>query len=180
MSEGWFQELFSEVEELSKSPSAFRTSLKSEDQILKHFLKALRLEDSKEVKNILNLLPRFGFFKNIFSEYVWCTPSFAKHMGFEHPEDLLGKSDLCFPWSLDMALHFQAADETVLLSGLPTVKREAWMFDHSTHDLILDLHRYPVFDQKGEIVGVFGVGKESMRLNPWFLSASQSQVPLCN
>jgi hypothetical protein len=92
-------EIFSDVLDfvrLKKIPSC---SKNNEKQLVEKFSTMLKISETKELNKILSLLPHFGFFKNIFSEYLWCTPMYAKKMGFDAPEDLMGKSDLYFPWS---------------------------------------------------------------------------------
>jgi hypothetical protein len=135
----------------------------NEEENLKKFSKILRILDAKALNKIMSFLPHFGFFKNIFSEYLWCTPKYAKKMGFDAPEDLIGKSDLYFPWSFEMATSYQEADEQVLLTSEANYRKEQWIFKEDINeDIIVAMHRYPVFDSNGHVIGIFGVGKEDV------------------
>jgi hypothetical protein len=161
---------------------------------LSQFSKILKMgEDSssstlykKELNKIMELLPNFGFFKNIFSEYLWCTPMYAHKMGFDSPEDLIGKSDLYFPWSFEMATCYQEADELVLLTAESTHRKEEWIFEYELENenrdknIIVSMHRYPVFDRQGHVIGVFGVGKEDVvatQLSKMSFSLGQKEAP---
>jgi hypothetical protein len=156
-------EIFSDISDLANLKNFLRHDLSEQNEILFKFKKILKLKDSKDVgelNKIIKLLPYFGFFKNIFSEYLWCTPKYAEKMGFESPEDLIGKSDLYFPWSFEMATAYQEADELVLLGAESTHRKEQWLFDESQgSNVIVAMNRYPVFDRAGHVIGVFGVGQ---------------------
>jgi transcriptional regulator with AAA-type ATPase domain len=54
----------------------------------------------------------------------------------------------------------------VELTAESSHRKEQWIFEdkenHSSNDLIVEIHRYPVFDKNAQIIGVFGVGKEDV------------------
>jgi hypothetical protein len=155
-------EVFSNMFDWVRLKNSLLHDLSHQNEIFLKFKNLLKIKDPSELNKIIKLMPSYGFFKNIFSEYLWCTPMYAKKMGFENPEDLMGKSDLSFPWSFSMATAYQEADELVLLASEPTHRKEQWLFQESQQDIIAVMHRYPVFDRQGHVIGVFGVGQEDV------------------
>ncbi len=157
MHDGVLRELFSDIFDLSTHQSFFQKDLGK----VKKFFSLFRIKDSREWATILRLFPHFSYVKNMFSEYAWGSPSFAKRMGCEHPEELIGKSDLSLSWDVEMATRFQEADERIFLGASATSTKEMWMFK-TQENRIVQMHRYPLFNAQGEILGVFGVGKEEI------------------
>jgi hypothetical protein len=196
-------EIFSDMFDLVNLKSFLRQDIFHQNEIFLKFKNILKIKDPADLNKIMKSLPNFGFFKNIFSEYLWCTPRYAEKMGFENPEDLIGKSDLYLPWSFSMAMAYQEADELVLLASEASHRKEQWIIESldldnrdseknlthkalnqslnqslnksfnkslnqdlksekSTKTIIASIHRYPVFDRQGHVIGVFGVGEEDI------------------
>jgi hypothetical protein len=171
MNEESLRGLFSDIFSFSRNQNFSMSEAKLEE-----FRQALHLDDLKELNELIHPSYSMSFFKNIFSEYLWSSPAFAAYMGLESPEEMMGQTDLSFPWSFEMAMASQEADDAILLSGLPSFKREIWSvtspISGRNQDRIFNIRRYPVFNGKGEILGVFGVLKEDV-LGRQFLSSSK-------
>jgi len=121
--------------------------------------KVLKLKNSTELNQLMALMGQHVFLKNIFSEYLWASPLFAHTMGFAEEEDLIGKTDFDFPWDHAMGIFHQAADEQVLVSESPLHRKEHWILENG-EDRVMSLCRYPVFDERGQLFGILGAGKE--------------------
>jgi hypothetical protein len=167
--------LFSDVFSFSKNQYFYINEEKLEE-----FRQVLHIDDPTELNELIDPSNSMSFFKNIFSEYLWSSPAFSAYMGFQTPEEIIGQTDLSLPWSFEMAMASQESDEVILLSGLPSFKKEIWSVlsggSAQEQDRIFNIRRYPVFNRKGEILGVLGVLKEDL-IAGQFLNSSKNIQP---
>ncbi|NCX93437.1 MAG: hypothetical protein EBX40_02030 [Gammaproteobacteria bacterium] len=125
---------------------------------LKSILKSAEEDDINFIMMNMNY---HVFFKNVFSEYQWCSPLFAQLMGISCPEEIAGKNDFDFNWTRSMAMHAQEADEKVLLNTGKYAQKEYWALPDG-NDRVFNVRRYPVFDKAGQVIGLLGLGREEL------------------
>jgi len=107
-----------------------------------------------------------------------------------HWTDLLGKTDYDLMPEPEADLHYEL--EKDILAGQPSVQAfQAIRFTNDTADdrasRSIDIRKYPVKNDKGEIVGVMGIARDCPDLsaeNPWLAgghleAAAEAQVHVC-
>ncbi len=68
------------------------------------------------LKNIINNLPHFIFWKDKDSRFLGCNFAFAKSAGFDSPNDLIGKTDYDMVWK-DKAAEYIKTDQKIMATG---------------------------------------------------------------
>ncbi len=115
------------------------------------------------LKALLEHAPDSIYFKNTRSEIVRASRAFARKVGREDPQQLLGKTDhdLFAPEHADRAL---ADERQIMASGMGMdgkTERELWPDGRVTWVLTSKL---PMRDARGNVVGTFGVSRDITEL----------------
>ncbi len=112
-------------------------------------------KESQFLRELLDALPIYIFWKDRHKNYIGCNALFAKMAGAENPSEIVGKDDFAFAWH-DRALAYRVTDEQVLTTG------EAHKNYISNVDLpggdamIVSISKVPLRDTAGEVIGVLG------------------------
>jgi PAS domain S-box-containing protein len=81
------------------------------------------------------------------------------NIGFHSEAEVLGKDDFeLFP--KELAEGFVADDRTVIQTGQPVIHREEYVIDEQGQKRWLDTTKLPLRDEKGQITGLVGVGRD--------------------
>jgi PAS domain S-box-containing protein len=81
------------------------------------------------------------------------------NIGFHSEAEVLGKDDFeLFP--KELAEGFVADDRTVIQTGQPVINREEYLIDEHGQKRWLDTTKLPLRDEKGQITGLVGVGRD--------------------
>lgn len=107
--------------------------------------------------------PDYVFVKDRESRFVITNKAHAKLLlGLENPEDAVGKTDFdLFPEKRDDAQRFYAEEQTIMETGQPVLRREWMVPSTSTREVVwLSESKLPIRDEAGEIIGLFGLGRD--------------------
>jgi PAS domain S-box-containing protein len=98
------------------------------------------------------------YFKDLDSRYVKVSRSMAVFLGFDNPEQLVGKSDADFFNESD-AQQMLLDEQEIIHTGKPISKEEhqSWPDKPDTWALTTKM---PLFDHDGKITGIFGISKD--------------------
>jgi PAS domain S-box-containing protein len=124
----------------------------------KHAEEALGRERNL-LRTLIDILPDCVYATDSVGRKILSNPADVQSIGAKSVEEVLGKTDLeLFPEEL--ARQYWANDLAVLRTGQPLVNREEPMRnpDGSTRWLLTS--KVPLRDEKGEIIGVVGVGRD--------------------
>lgn len=140
-----------------------------------HDITALKMAEKTQrematlLANVLNSTPDMIYIKDLELRTVLCNHSFAKALG-KKPEDLLGHTDIENGWTPELVLgdpskgiHGFVNDDQTVLGGQAV---------HNPYDpanvgdeiRIFDTHKLPMYDAKGDIIGVLGVSRDVTEL----------------
>lgn len=111
---------------------------------------------SGEIDRLFEYLPEVLFFaKNKDGVLMRTSGAFAQHLGFQHVEDVVGKTDLeIFPRF--MAEKFRTDDLQIMETGQPLLNLlELFPSEHGVAQLHIT-NKFPLFDREGESCGVCG------------------------
>jgi PAS domain S-box-containing protein len=73
--------------------------------------------------------------------------------------EVLGKDDFEF-FPKEVAAAFFADDQSVIQSGQPVLNREEYLYDTEGHKRWLLTSKLPLRDEKGQIIGLVGIGRD--------------------
>jgi len=107
-------------------------------------------------ESIIEHAPVRVFWKDIESRYLGCNSLFARDAGLEHPDELIGKTDLDMGWK-DQAEAYRADDRQVMESGVPKLGFEELQTTPDGNMIWLRTSKVPLRDSLGKVHGILGV-----------------------
>lgn len=115
--------------------------------------------DKIAIDTIRNKMTDTVYFKDRDSKFIWNNVGHAIQLGVASPDDLLGKSDFDF-FPKDFAQSARDTEITVMASGEPicNIIEELVLDDNNVRYFMAS--KYPLYDDKGEIIGTWGVSKD--------------------
>ena len=106
---------------------------------------------------VLNTIPQSVFWKDRNGCYLGCNQAFARDLGLEDPQHILGKTEFDLPWTLEAAKDYRTDDREIVENGLAKrhILRPLQLPDGSR--LWIDITKVPLWNEEGEVVGILGV-----------------------
>ncbi len=108
----------------------------------------------KHLEEILDLLPAHVYWKDARSVYHGCNQSQATDIGLSSKEQIIGKTDYDFS-EKDVAAEIIKIDKRVIKEKKAVTIEES--SDVSSGAETFLSNKIPLFDESGEVVGVFGI-----------------------
>jgi two-component system, OmpR family, aerobic respiration control sensor histidine kinase ArcB len=105
---------------------------------------------------IITKVPGFVFWKDTELKLMGCNDNFAKQIGFQYPEDVVGLTDYDLPWNPEQTKKFIRDDSEILKTGLEKINIEEKQRQLDGKDLFLLTSKVPLYD-RDKIVGVLGI-----------------------
>ncbi len=106
---------------------------------------------------ILNSIPQSIFWKDRESIYQGCNEVFARAVGLEHPEQVIGKTDYDLPWAHMEVEDYRAADQEIVKGGNPQKHAIRLLQQADGRQSWIDISKVPLFDSRGKASGVLGI-----------------------
>lgn len=109
---------------------------------------------------VIDNVPQYVYWKDRDNKYLGCNVSFARMIGFREPGLVIGKTDQELYKEPEKQAYLQEADRRVMETG----HGEFHMVEQ--HQLAngrtawLDTNKVPLFDEKGEIIGVLATQED--------------------
>lgn len=117
-----------------------------------------RLSDKNVLlKNILDNIPHFVFWKDRNSVFQGCNFNFAQVAGLDAPEDIVGKTDFDLAWSKEESEFYRQCDQDVMESGESLLDIEEPQLQADGKKAILLTSKVPLRNAAGEVVGILGL-----------------------
>ncbi len=107
------------------------------------------------LNNFIEKIPDNIYFKDLNSKFIKVNKATAQKLGFENPEDLIGKSDYDIFDKVNADGAFRDEQE-IIRTGKPYIseeKKEVWKDGKITWAVS---HKMPNYDKNGNIIGIFG------------------------
>ena len=115
------------------------------------------------IQELMDDSPDYIFIKDRHSRFVITNKAHARLLlGLENPVDAVGKTDFdLFPGKQADTQRFYAEEQSIMETGQPVLQRE-WTVPSSTTGVIawLSESKLPIRDESGEIIGLFGIGRD--------------------
>ena len=118
---------------------------------------ALRASEG-HLRTLVQTLPDLIWLKDPDGVYLACNPMFERFFGAKVP-DIIGKTDHDFV-DKDLADFFRERDRIAMEAQRP-VSNEEWItFADDGHRALLETIKTPMFDSRGRLIGVLGIGRD--------------------
>ena len=131
-------------------------SLEQEIVNRKQTEEALR-ESETFMRSLVETLPDLVWLKDPAGVYMACNSQFERLFGAKQSE-ILGKTDYDFIDG-ELADFFRDKDKAAIIAGKPVVNEEEVTYADDGHREILETVKTPMFDSRGKLIGVLGVGR---------------------
>lgn len=107
--------------------------------------------------HILDSVPQSVFWKDLDSVYLGCNKVFAKAVGIDSAEKIVGKTDFDLPWPRQEAEAYRADDREVMEQNRPKRHIIEPLQQADGTRFMIDTTKVPLTDEKGTVYGVLGV-----------------------
>ena len=118
---------------------------------------ALR-ENERRIRTLVQTIPDLIWLKDKNGVYLSCNTMFERFFG-ACEADILGKTDYDFV-SRELADSFRENDLKAMTSAMTTSNEEWITFADDGHRAFLDTIKTPMYDARGTLIGVLGIGRD--------------------
>ena len=138
-----------------------------DEDLLRRSLKyAVERKRTKEVlqkseghlRTLVQTIPDLIWLKDEEGNYISCNPPFERLYGADET-DIIGKTDYDFV-DRELADFFRENDRKAIAAGKPTRNEEWVTFADDGHRALLETIKTPMYDDRGTLVGVLGIGRD--------------------
>jgi len=109
------------------------------------------------LSSLINSIPDLIWLKNKKGIYLACNPRFEKFFNAKENE-IIGKTDYDFI-DKELADYFRFNDKKAIMSGKSCINEEEVIFSNDGHKELLETTKTPMFNSKGKIIGILGIGR---------------------
>jgi PAS domain S-box-containing protein len=118
------------------------------------------LAERRVWRAVLDHIPDYVYAKDKKNIFLVANAALARRMGAASTDELLGKSDFDY-YQTDLAAKYARDEQQIMQSGQPVINREEPTIDASTGQIGWHLTtEAPLRDEKGNVVGLVGVGHD--------------------
>lgn len=113
--------------------------------------------DSFFCDQLLDFLPEYIFWKDVNSVYLGCNQNYARLLGFDSPQEIIGKTDLDLPWQPlgHDAQTFRLADQQTM-GGEPITSQEEILSLPNGKILVTLVTKRAIKNKRGNVIGILG------------------------
>ncbi len=113
------------------------------------------------IETIFQHIPQYIFWKNTDSVYLGCNDNYAKLLGLNKSQDIIGKTDYEIGWlpDGDTADQFRLGDQETLAGRHITNQEECLSLPKGKKILTL-INKVPLIDKSGHVLGVLSVATD--------------------
>ncbi|MBA4260158.1 MAG: hybrid sensor histidine kinase/response regulator, partial [Legionella sp.] len=111
---------------------------------------------SLHYQSIIDKLPYYIYWKNTQSEYQGCNKMTRKLLGLNSPKEIIGKTDIDFFGSTELAYKFQDQDKEVFLSKKSLINVKEDLKNNQGVLMNTLINKVPLF-HGDEVIGLVGV-----------------------
>jgi PAS domain S-box-containing protein len=116
-------------------------------------------EERKVLRALIDNVPDFMYVKDAQSRFVVANSALAHSIGFENPQELLGKTDFDF-FPEKLARAYYEDEQNVIRSGQTLINREEACINAQGNAIWLLTTKVPLYDKNGQVAGIAGIGRD--------------------
>jgi len=137
----------------------YKWRIQVRDLVAQRRMEAAVTKERNLLRTLIDNIPDGIYVKDIECRKVIVNPADIHHLGCTSEAEVLGKNDFDI-YPKEMAEGFFADDQSVIKTGQPVINREEYVLDENGQKLWLDTSKLPLRDEKGQIIGLVGVGRD--------------------
>ena len=115
----------------------------------------IKITASSHLEGILSHLPGYIYWKNKYSQYVWCNDNFARLASLNCSSEIFGKTEHDFTWTKGIAAKLLEDDQMAIQQAIKTTKEyrcsQAYWNDPFRS---MSIERIPLYNETEEICGL--------------------------
>jgi PAS domain S-box-containing protein len=114
-------------------------------------------EEHKLFQKIINNIPQYIFWKDKNSVFLGCNNNFAQLLGLKNPQDIVGKTDYDFPWSIEQTEAYRADDMEIIKTRVPKLYYEEKQTDAHGVERDVLVSKIPLYaheNNNDEVIGL--------------------------
>jgi|GEM_PF-5447940 len=122
-------------------------------------LRKMRKESTNRealLSSVIKAIPDLVWLKDKEGVYLACNPRFEDFFGARE-EEIVGRTDYDFV-SRELADFFRVHDKNAMINREPCVNEEEIIFASDGHRELLETTKTPMYNNKGELIGILGIG----------------------
>jgi len=115
------------------------------------------------LRTLVQTLPDLVWLKDLEGVYLSCNQMFERFFGAKEA-DIIGKTDYDFV-EKELADFFVKHDREAMAAGKPSTNEEWITFADDGRRALLETIKTPMYDDRGELIGVLGIGRDITERN---------------
>ena len=115
-------------------------------------------ESNNRLETLVKTIPDMIWLKDADGVFLSCNRMFERLFG-ANEEDIVGKTDYDFV-DHELADFFRENDRKAIGAGIPTSNEEWLTFKDDCHRALYETIKTPMYDARGALIGVLGVGRD--------------------
>lgn len=168
---GWKGEIMNKRKDGSEFPISLSTSIIQNEKgeilgmvgVASDITERKKVEEELQAKEahlstLVKTIPDLIWVKDINGVYLTCNLMFESFFGASAKE-IIGKTDYDFV-DKELADFFRNHDKKAIDAGKPTSNEEWVVFANDGHRALLETIKTPMYDSKGNTIGVLGIGRD--------------------
>lgn len=115
------------------------------------------------LRALLDHIPDRIFFKDDKSRFIRCSASMFSSLGFNRPEEVIGKSDFDY-YPPEQAQGYFEEEQTIIQSGQPLINKIQQHGDGQGQEVWSAVTKVPIYNHRGLITGIVGLSRDITQL----------------
>ncbi|HEY9188427.1 MAG TPA: PAS domain S-box protein [Ignavibacteria bacterium] len=109
--------------------------------------------------SLLNNIPDFIYYKDTYGKFLRVNLAFAKWMGYEKPDEIIGKTDYDF-FEKELADSYSIIEKKIISTGKGLLNFDEYNKTVTGKESWVTTSKLPLKDEEGNIIGILGISRD--------------------
>lgn len=115
------------------------------------------------LRALLDHIPDRIFFKDVQSRFIRCSASMFSSLGFNRPEEVIGKTDFNY-YPANLAQGYFEEEQRIIATGEPLINKVQQHGDAQGQEVWSAVTKVPIYNHRGNITGIIGLSRDITQL----------------
>lgn len=115
------------------------------------------------LRALLDHIPDRIFFKDVQSRFIRCSASMFSSLGFNRPEEVIGKTDFNY-YPAELAQGYFEEEQRIIATGEPLINKVQQHGDAQGQEVWSAVTKVPIYNHRGNITGIIGLSRDITKL----------------